>query len=297
MSQKLILKRDIMYAAGFFDAEGSIWINKQKRKSCLHLSYNLRINVTSTNRSIIHWFKTNFGGSNRINLRGKNPLFRWDAHGNIATNFLQKIIPYLRIKRSRAKLAFQFQAEINENRIRKGVKYNLVSPKSLYRREEFKNQMIILNHSYLNMEIEPLSRYGISYAAGLFDGDGSISIFVYHGAKHPHHYLNICLGTTFQPIAYWLKDCFGGSVWCQQRKLPEHPLYYWRAYAGVAENFLQRILLRLRLKKLHAKLALQFRKEKKRNKRRSDRPQWITSAMLSRREQFRQQMCALNRGF
>jgi len=156
--------------------------------------------------------------------------------------------------------------------------------------------MIILNHLYLNTEIEPLSRYGISYTVGLFDGDGSISIFVYHGAKHPHHYLNVCLGSTFQPIAFWLKNYFGGSVWCQKRKLPEHPLYYWRAYAGVAENFLQRILPRLWLKKSCAKLALQFRKEKQRNKRRSDRPQWITPVMLSRREQFRQQMHALNRG-
>jgi len=109
MSQKLILKHDIMYAAGFFDAEGSIWINKFKRKSRLHSSYSLRINVTSTNRSIIQWFKTNFGGSNRVDLRGKSPHFRWDAHGNIATNFLQKLFRIFESKDRAPSWLFNFK--------------------------------------------------------------------------------------------------------------------------------------------------------------------------------------------
>lgn len=285
-----------MYAAGFFDAEGSIWINKFKRKSRLHPSYSLRINVTSTNQLIIQWFKTNFGGSNRVDLRGKSPRFRWDAHGNIATNFLQKVIPYLQIKRSRAKLALQFQAEINKNKIKKNVKYNLTSLRSLRQREQFKNQISALNHGRPETKLKLPSRYGISYTAGLFDGDGSISIFI-HRHQCSNHYLRVDIASINQPIIYWLKNYFGGSVYIRKHlgEYHKHRLYSWRAYSIIAENFLQRVLPRLRLKKSRAKLALQFRKEKKQNKRQDGKCPWITLERFKEREQLRNQIIFLNR--
>lgn len=285
-----------MYAAGFFDAEGSIWINKCEYKFRPHPGYSLRINVTSMNQSIIQWFKTNFGGSNRVDFQGKTPLFRWDAHGNTAVNFLQKVIPYLRIKRSRAKLAFQFQDEINKNKVKKNIKYNLTSPRSLRQREQFKNRISALNHGYSETKLKLPNRYGISYTAGLFDGDGSISIFV-HRHQSSNHYLRVCVGSISQPIIYWLKDYFGGSVHVRKHlgEYRKHRLYSWRAYSIVAENFLRRVLPRLRLKKSRAKLALRFRREKKRNKKQDGKHPKITLEHFEEREQLRDQIIFLNR--
>lgn len=278
-------KDDIAYAAGLFDAEGHIRINKQKLKRCIHATYELRTGLTSANQTILKWFKNNFGGSIYSHKRRKNPSFLWMMSANAGANFLRQIISDLQIKKLQAKLALQFQ-----NEIRNGRKHGRITSESLRQREQIKNQIFIFNHEHSGTELADECK--ISYIAGLFDGDGSISIKRETYKKSISHTLQIKLSNDSFEIVSWMQNNFSGSTYVDRSKIGAFPTSVWRTSANLAENFLQQVFPCLRLKIPQAKLALQFRNEKKRN--RSRRP--LTLETLKRREQFKQRMHALNQG-
>lgn len=272
-------KNDIAYAAGLFDAEGSIWIGRQKRKFLISFHHSLRISLASMNWLVLNWFKDNFDGYIRVSdKQQKNICFQWQTSRNIAASFLRATIPFLQIKKRQAELALQFQSEIKRN-----TGYNRTTEESLQRREQFRNQISILNRRRFNSEsrITNKNKSEIAYVAGLFDGDGSIFI-----RKSPYFSLCVALVSINQPITAYLKEHFDGSISIDKR----FTAFIWRTYDLVAENFLQRILPHLRIKKLQAELALQFRNEKKRNTGR----QKITPKSFEQREWFRNQISAFN---
>lgn len=278
-------KDDIAYAAGLFDAEGHVSITKSKRKHCISPHYELSINLTSTNWPILNWFKNNFGGCISRDKRKRKPCFQWTTSTNVAANFLQKIIPDLQIKKLQVRLALQFQAEI-----RKNYKHCRITLESLQHREQFRNQIFIFNHQHSGTELADECK--IPYVAGLFDGDGSISIARESRKKSCSHTLRIKLSSNSFEIVSWMQNNFNGSTRTDEYKIDAFPNSAWRTSSNLAENFLRQIFPRLRLKKPNAELALQFQNEKKRNN--SRRP--LTLESLERREQLRQQMLALNRG-
>ena len=280
-------KDDIAYAAGLFDAEGSVSITKSKRKRCISPHYELHINLTSTNWPILNWFKNNFGGCISRDKRKRKACFQWTTSTNVAANFLQKIIPDLQIKKLQVRLAPQFQAEIRK---RKNYKHCRITLESLQRREQFRNQIFIFNHKHSGTELADECK--IPYVAGLFDGDGSVSIGRESRKKSCSHTLRIKLSSNSFKIISWMQNNFNGSTRTDEYKIGAFPNSAWRTSSNLAENFLRQIFSRLRLKKLHAELAFQFQNEKKRNN--SRRP--LTLESLQRREEFRQQMHVLNQG-
>lgn len=277
-------KDDIAYAAGLFDAEGSISITKSKRKRCISPSYKLHINLTSTNWPILNWFKNNFGGCISCDKRKKKSCFQWATATNVAANFLQEIIQDLQIKKLQTKLAFRFRDEI-----RTGRKHGRIAPESLKRREQLRNQIFILNRKHSGTEL--MDECKIPYVAGLFDGDGSVSIGRESRKRSPSHTLQIKLSSDSFEIISWMQDNFNGSKCIDESKANYFPNSIWRTSSNLAENFLQQVFPCLRLKKPQVELAFQFQNEKKRNRSR----RLLTPESLERREKFRQQMLALNR--
>lgn len=268
-------KDDIAYAAGLFDAEGCITIAKRKDKTMLVPCHCLRVSLGVMHRPTLNWLKNNFGGS--IQKDGKQTIcLKWIIASNIAANFLQKIIGNLQIKKLQAKLALQFQDKMrNRNEYR-------VSLKSFQHREEFRNQISLLNRQHSGIELS--NEYKIAYIAGFLDGDGCISIPVSKIPTNPHHYLRITIVSINKLIIYWLQDNFGGFVYIRK------PYFDWKIDGRSAANILRRALPHLQIKSKQAKLALQFRKEKEQNHWRR-----LTVKTLQRREQYRQQMLVLNR--
>ena len=102
------------YVAGFLDGEGSITIAKRKHKDCINNVYDLRVQVTGTDKIPLEWFKEKFGGSImlRLNTGLKNkPLYQYCIAARKALKMLVEVYPYLLIKKQLAEIAILFQSE------------------------------------------------------------------------------------------------------------------------------------------------------------------------------------------
>lgn len=82
---------ELAYIAGFFDGEG-----------CVNLSSpSLVVHLTNTNREVLDWVQSLFGGKvylpPRYSIKHKQS-YRWHLHKRDVTAFLTAIQPYVRIK-------------------------------------------------------------------------------------------------------------------------------------------------------------------------------------------------------
>lgn len=93
---------DAAYFAGFIDGEGCIFISK---------AHNLVLTATNTHKGVIDKFLNVIGGSVKIRpqRQRQREVFRWQVNGQRALMFLEKIFPYLVVKKQEAELAMNFQ--------------------------------------------------------------------------------------------------------------------------------------------------------------------------------------------
>ena len=105
-----------------------------------------------------------------------------------------------------------------------------------------------------------MKRIDLAYAAGIIDGEGYIGIGVHH---RPHHRLSVTVGMTDSLVPTWLWITFGGSLNEYQRHhVGWRSIWVWRICDRQAGEFLPQILPYLKVKREHAKLAIQFQKLK-----------------------------------
>jgi hypothetical protein len=102
----------------------------------------------------------------------------------------------------------------------------------------------------------------LAYAAGFFDGEGSIGVYSYRkdqtnngGGKYGS--MSISISQRKRETLDWLVDRFGGSVYLNGTHKP-NPIYQWRLNAKQGADFLRAILPWLRDKRDQAELALKF---------------------------------------
>ena len=109
-----------------------------------------------------------------------------------------------------------------------------------------------------------MRKIDLAYLAGIFDGEGSISIARVErkGRKNPRYQLAVSLSICTPYIPNLFKMGFGGSINVQERGGKRRPIWTWRP--GIKEGlcFLEVINPYLRLKKDEALLALQFEQGK-----------------------------------
>jgi len=105
---------DCAYAAGLIDGEGTIAIGKRPprrgvpRRQFARDTYFLNAVVTNTVREPLDWLAERFAGrvyyvtlsSNRL-PNGLGYYYRWSASHRLAADFLQRVMPYLIIKKVR----------------------------------------------------------------------------------------------------------------------------------------------------------------------------------------------------
>ncbi len=135
------------------------------------------------------------------------------------------------------------------------------------------------------MKQSKLSKY--AYAAGIIDGEGSISVSKCNhrkGAANPGYAITIDVAMKDGRVIDWLFGTFGGSVRQESnnpscyRKSPDGriykncTLYHWYIKCNKAAEVLKRVLPFLKLKKRQAELAIRLQsringaKSLKRNK-------------------------------
>lgn len=100
----------------------------------------------------------------------------------------------------------------------------------------------------------------LAYAAGIIDGEGSISISVAqpnYGRNSPYYYVLVKVGNTDLVLVNWLRKSFGGSIQTHEYNNSKwKTLYTWSLSTQQAARFLEDILPYLKLKWEQAEIAL-----------------------------------------
>lgn len=118
----IMSKLTAAYLAGLIDGEGSIEIRKIKNDSSSNGIYHRpRIRIAVTDRDIIQWLKNSFGGYIYIQ-RNSNKHIKWKdaycwvvANQKLVSEIIEKIYPYLRIKKSNAEILKKFLKTFNKS--------------------------------------------------------------------------------------------------------------------------------------------------------------------------------------
>jgi len=240
----MLAKGDLLYAAGLFDGEGGITIVKQAGNT-----YRLDVRITSTNKAVLRWYKARFGGwvckqTPNKHVKWCLPCWYWAASSKMATAFLAKVYPYLRVKRKQAKLALEFQKQCIKPR---GAHY--LGAKAVKARVAFKRQLSTANATQpvgFRRGAKQLRRP--QYMAGLLDGEGCI------GKR------TVYVTNTDMSMLRELKATFGGSIG-QSDGSPHrnHPCRNWRLSGLASRKFLRTLLPYLIIKKRKVQTALNRR--------------------------------------
>ena len=103
-----------------------------------------------------------------------------------------------------------------------------------------------------------------AYAAGLFDGEGSVMILHQSEPRGPagwYHQLRATVGMYDGSAVEWLREQFGGSIYTMRRPAgsPRSDLWSWTVKSRAAEDFLRQIRPYLRTKANQAYVSLRFR--------------------------------------
>lgn len=100
----------------------------------------------------------------------------------------------------------------------------------------------------------------LAYAAGIFEGEGTVAAYGNHGSSSRTFGLFARVGMCDEEVPVWLHETWGGSI-C--RRTPKNPNWsdnwIWTAYGDDALVFLEAIQPYLRLPRIKAKVEIGIR--------------------------------------
>jgi hypothetical protein len=108
---------DVAYAAGFIDADGSIFVRGDKSQTTLSgRRFIARIGAVCVDREPIDFLKKMFGGGSNTrpprstNVKARLPIHQWWVDSYRASWVASLIAPYLKIKKPQAEAVIAFKA-------------------------------------------------------------------------------------------------------------------------------------------------------------------------------------------
>ena len=109
-------REKLAYLAGIIDGEGSIMIWKSNIDPKRRGQFNLRVNVSSTDKCLVEWLYENFGGRfsemnspSRVIRTNWKKQYIWEVNRPDILKFLSDIYEFLIIKKERCQIAIQFR--------------------------------------------------------------------------------------------------------------------------------------------------------------------------------------------
>lgn len=106
-----------------------------------------------------------------------------------------------------------------------------------------------------------LSTEELAYIAGLFDGEGTVTISSYRASRYggtQRRILMVMLSSTDRSIIDCLRETFDGSLTITKAHNNNKEIYRWTLSARMAADFLYIVLPYLRIKREHAILGLEW---------------------------------------
>jgi hypothetical protein len=143
------------YLAGLFDGEGTVCISTSHNRNNTTI-FQMNVKVANTKLELMQWLITNFGGSysisNAKNVDNKrySTQYAWMPKGkNNRIEVLEKMLPYLVIKKQQALLGLEFERVYEgRNGCRPGIKLTTDMPEYIEahkKRTELRDQLVRLN--------------------------------------------------------------------------------------------------------------------------------------------------------
>lgn len=268
----------LAYIAGIIDGDGSISLTK--RNILPSPLYYPEVQLANQNKNLIHYFYDEFGGYKycRKSWKGKNGSMRkdswqWKLDKRRCKSFLEKIMPFLKLKKERANYLLKY---IDENPFKRGIR---LTPEILRKREESYIKMIRLNIEKDINKTSPGKRRKTpvndpifwSYLGGLMDSDGSFSIKrETKNIVNSFKYLPIIslTMTDIRGLSYIVQNCPYGTLRLYKAKATKYGFNYRFSIHSHEEcsPFIERCLPYLKLKKNSAEVLYKFCKQKKKTK-------------------------------
>ena len=127
---------EVCWAAGFFDGEGYIVIQKRSHKK--YIGHYLRIGINHVAIEPLLEMQRLFGGSiekqNPEKVVGnRKPRHRWTLSTSSAAETLKQLLPYMKNKNKVTGLALDFQKTIQDNK--KKMQQDLLDKREWYKTE------------------------------------------------------------------------------------------------------------------------------------------------------------------
>lgn len=264
---------EVAYLAGVMDGDGSFSIGKLKGKRNPLYFPLLQCN---TWRTFVYSLKENFGGTictGKVHIckDGSNghALMHWRlrSQDNVRP-VLEKLIPFLQIKRERAEFLLKF---ILENPFERGI---ILTNRDVENRERSYLKMIDFNEwracsgnisSEVSREMSTDPLFW-SYVAGMMDTDGSFALKRQvqnkgTDVKNARYIPVISLGMTdMRSINFIRKNCNVGKLYTPRNKSTNAGFHYhFGIYAkDESREFLKRVIPFLKSKKEQAQILLDF---------------------------------------
>jgi len=150
-------KENACYAAGLFDGEGYVGIDKTSVSSGKARSVHrgVRVIISQKDGRIMNWLKDNFGGNVYSQRNGtKYSIYRWRTHAEKADKFLRCIQPYVIIKKPQVDFALDFNDErkkrtIIQGRSIKSGKYLPMTEDEIAWRLQKRDELVALKRDYV----------------------------------------------------------------------------------------------------------------------------------------------------
>jgi hypothetical protein len=150
-----------------------------------------------------------------------------------------------------------------------------------------------LKEARFGEQILGCSEQEVAYAAGFFDGEGSVSLckYVEKQSKYPyHHRLRICIPNTDFAVIDWLAETFGGTSKTRKKRGNRKAQKVWTLNGPKASVFLQQVLPYLKVKSPAALLAIDFQSKRYGN----PRMKGISQEEWNRRDSLYWELKSLN---
>ena len=253
-------EQELAYIAGLFDAEGCVHIGRQHYA---HLgrkpNHVLYVQIANGNRPVLAWIKREFTGCIGSTKKGSySPTYHLTLSARRAEKFIRAILPFLSVKKMQAEEGLRFQDKKRE-------KPFFVDQEVLSARDETAKLISFLNQNpYLaGHSFEVRRDLQFCYAAGLIDGDGTVSISRRNpgaGRRRFSYRLEIKVGSTCEGIIDTLTRWFGGnkSPNIQSESRGHKPSWNWSAKGSDIEWLLLQLTPYVRIKSERLRVAIDF---------------------------------------
>lgn len=111
----------IAYLAGLIDGEGYIGVKRTHRRDATSPIFHERIQVRMVHEGAIALLAATLGGNyyrEKAHANNGRPLYCWQASDALAARILERVLPYLIVKRAAAENVLRLRASKNDPRAR-----------------------------------------------------------------------------------------------------------------------------------------------------------------------------------